>query len=255
MINKLFYRFAKNTEKKYIPKADGAFVVSYALKDYIIKEYGVKYLPFYIIPCAISQTKINLHEKLFYRKQFRELYNVNDSDVLFIYSGGISPWQCVSESVDLFCRIKQKIQDPHMKMLILSRNCETLKHLKSESIMVDSFASNMVDKVQCAGDFAFMLRDDCVTNNVAFPNKFLEYVASGMKIVASPFIFDIKIQLDEFKLGVIINHKQEDIQELLNYIRESYNYGNDFDLRQELLDRLCFEKTLSPFIAALRGGE
>jgi len=52
---------------------------------------------------------------------------------------------------------------------------------------------------------------------VAFPNKFLEYVQSGMSIFTTPNVYEIAEQIKKYDLGVLYN-MSGDISKLISYI-------------------------------------
>ena len=88
-----------------------------------------------------------------------------------------------------------------------------------------------------------MLRQNFVTNNVAYPNKFIEYVVSGMKVIATPFVNDIATQINKYGVGLVLNDFNADT--LAGYVLESSSeYMSDLDRRQALLDDVCFENRL-----------
>ena len=248
-LRKLLFRPFKKTEKKYMPYADGIFAVSNALKHYLISEYFLIDKKFFIVPCAQNRKEINASEKVANRQKYREKYGVLDDEKLFIYSGGLSPWQCVEESVNLFKAIKTK--EPKAKLLLLTGAVEKIRKYEGNGILVDSIPFNLVDEVICAGDYAFMLRGDYITNNVAYPNKFIEYVSSGMKIIATPYVDDIAKQIESSGVGCILDKNPE--EELIKYLQKDCEYLSDIENRQKLLDDLCFENRLKPFAEYLKG--
>ena len=153
----------------------------------------------------------------------------------------------MEESVALFKEIQSVEQN--CKLLLLTGNAAAIRHYEGNGIMVDSLPFHLVNDVICAGDFAFLLRDNFVTNNVAYPNKFIEYVASGMKIIATPHVKDVASQTEEYGLGFVFDNNKEF---LFEYVRSSGCYMEDIDKRQALLDDVCFENRLKPFIAFMK---
>ena len=99
--------------------------------------------------------------------------------------------------------------------------------------------------VLCAGDYAFLLRDDYVTNNVAYPNKFLEYVSCGLKIIATPYVHDVADQIRKFNLGVIYDYSSP---LNIDVAKDRADYMGDIDIRNELFRSVSFKSTLKPFI-------
>ena len=243
LIRKLAYGIMRRQEKKYMKHADAFFAVSVALKKYLIDNYGLKNKEFFIVPCSQKQQVLDVETKKSNRVKYRQKYNISENEKLFIYSGGLSPWQCVEEAVVLFKKVAQSV--PNCKMILFTGDQRAIEKYQSDNIMVDSLPFNLVNDVICAGDYAFMLRGDYVTNHVAYPNKFIEYVCSGMKVIATPFVKDVATQIMDHEIGIVLEEIKED--SLIEYVKNSKSYMDDVESRQKLLDDVCFENRLKPF--------
>lgn len=213
-------------------KVDCFFVVSDALKNYLINRYkmkkGVKFL---VVPCATKMNDTLFAEYDEYRSIYRAKYGIKQDEKVFIYSGGISAWQCIPQTIALYEKIKRNLNQK-TKLLIFSHRNDFFKGFsdKDDSIIIDSYGPQELSKALFAGDFAFMLREDCVTNNVAFPNKYLEYVQSRMKIITTPYVYEVSKQIREYDLGFICDFTDE-IQDLLSYIKASKVNESDVVLK------------------------
>ena len=238
---KAFYKIAKHIERKYLKQFDAYFVVSDALKAYLENEYHIMGKPFFRIPCAISDTIINIEECKANRKKYRAKYHLKDDELLFVYSGGVSPWQCIDESVEMYHDIERKLKTK-CKLLLMSNNKQYLEKFSAEDVIIDSYSGDEVRKVLCAGDYAFMLRQNFVTNNVAYPNKFLEYVSCGLKIIATPHVHDVAKQIREFNIGICDN-----VNLNAEYFESSLAWMSDVASRNKLLQQTSFKTTLEPF--------
>lgn len=245
---RLMYRYGKYNEKKYISKLNGTFVVSNALAGYLNKEYKLSNFKHYVIPCSLDNEDLDQDTILSNREEYREKYNIKSDEILFVYSGGTSPWQCVDKSIKIFKELRLKY-NLKAKMLILSHDISTIKKMinNSKDIISDSVNAEEVNKILCAGDYAFLLRDDYVTNNVAFPNKFLEYVQSGMKIITTPYVYDVARQIEQFDLGIIINLEEDSAEKIASYIIKESKL-DDSNARKQLLKKNSFEETLINFV-------
>lgn len=243
---KLLYRRTKYIDRKYLPMFDAFLAVSDALIKYMKTEYGLENKKFFKIPCSISITPADKEVVLSNRLFYRQKYGLREEQLLFIYSGGTSPWQCIDKSVKLFKEIKDN--NPcctNAKMLIMTGQTEKVRQYESEDVIIDSYPGNEVVNVLCAGDFAFMLRDDYVTNHVAYPNKFLEYVACGLKVIATPYVYDVADQINQYDLGIIYDYSKPislDFKEIRS------QYLKDVDRRKALIESVGFHTTLKRFV-------
>lgn len=248
IIRKFFYKTTMRFQRKSFPLADGFFVVSNALKKHIQECVpGLNNKAFFIIPCGIKETEVDYNESLKNRNQYRNKYKIADDELLFIYSGGVSPWQCIEESVSLFKHFSEET-DRKCKMLILSGNLNYISKFKCDSIITDSYSGDEVRKVLCAGDYAFLLRGDFMTNHVAYPNKFLEYVSSGMKIIATENVEDVAMQVRDYSVGVIVNLSDKLSEKISS---EAVEYLSDIKERNALLLSTSFATTVKPFVKFL----
>lgn len=248
-IRKMFYYTSKRNLMRSTPLADGFFVVSNALKKHILDSVkGVETKQFFIIPCGIKETEINREESINNRTEYRNKYNIKENEILFVYSGGVSPWQCIEESVSLFKEYSRNTDDK-CKMLILSGNKDYIRKFKDDKVLIDSYSGDEVRKVLCAGDYAFLLRGNYLTNHVAYPNKFLEYVSSGMKIIATENVDDVAMQVRDYSVGIIVGIN-DSLSEKLE--EPHFEYLADINERNALLTATSFEITLKPFVEYLK---
>lgn len=245
---KFLYYLFQHLEKKYIPKFDAAFAVTEELKKHVSRKYDAGELNYFIVPC--SKRKCDIDEetirknRIFYRKK----YKIADDEILFIYSGGYSPWQCVDESIALFYEFQKRYNK--CKFLILSGDEDKIKTNGNINIIKDSVPFDKVDSTICAGDYAFMLREDKVTNNVAFPNKYCEYLASGMKIISSPYLNTISKSIIKHNVGLVLDNNL-DIDRLYEYVISTKNEKTDINVRQKMLNEISFDETLKSFVKYL----
>lgn len=217
ILNLLYYK-QTFCEKMYLSYADGALVVTKALEEYTRKRYKLsERFKFYIIPCATSSLGIENDEYQEYRIKYRQKYGIKDDEVAFIYSGGISPWQCIEETIEVYRKLQSQIKQKS-KLLIFSFNIDAIKHLlEGIEVIHDRYSPDELSKALCAGDYAFLLRQDNLTNNVAFPNKFLEYVQGGMKIITTPYVYEISQQVQDFEFGILYDFSTN-LSNIVDYI-------------------------------------
>ena len=203
---------------KNFKNIDYCIVVSEALKEYLNRRYSrneeMKYI---VVPCALNYEDVSPDNYLQARKKYRNKYKLKDRDVVFVYSGGISKWQCIQETIDLYEKISAVLSNA--KLLVFSHDIDYIKGLtENSSVVFDSYPPEELEDALCAGDFAFLVRKDCITNNVAFPNKYLEYVKSGMNIISTPYVYEISRQIEEYDIGYLYEF-ENDIGDILNYIK------------------------------------
>jgi hypothetical protein len=248
-IKSLLFLFIMFGEQKYLKKTDGILSVSSALCKYLDRIYNTEKVKKYVIPCSVMYDETIIENREYYRRIYRSKYGLLEHDLVFVYSGGISPWQCIDETIDMFCNYRDMYNNS-AKLLIYSHNHKNIEPLikGKTNILLYNLESNEVAKALCAGDFAFMLREDNITNNVAYPNKFLEYIHSGLKVISTEFVHDVSNQIREYDLGITIN-SFFDLNALNNYIIETNKKGYNKENIKDFLTSNSFESTLSAFVS------
>jgi glycosyltransferase involved in cell wall biosynthesis len=244
LLRNMFYRYAVFVGKKELPKFDGYFAVSTALKRHVQDKFNVTSDNFFIIPCGTNINCIDVNLSAENRAKYRQRYGISDDETVFIYSGGVSPWQCIEESVNLYDKIKSTGKFGKTRLCIFSGQLSAIEHFKRKDIIVGSLSSNEVAGVLNMGDFAFMLRGDYMTNRVAYPNKFLEYVAGGLQVIATNYVEDVRDQIIEYNLGNIVGLDGSGVEDICN----NKPFMSDVASRNDLLMHTGFVCTLKPFV-------
>jgi hypothetical protein len=62
-------------------------------------------------------------------------------------------------------------------------------------------------------DYGILIREYSVTNKVASPTKFAEYLNAGLKVIISPEIGDFSAMVDKYNLGYVY-HENNDMLDL-----------------------------------------
>jgi len=248
LLLRFIYIFEEIYYKRKLVYVDNFLVVSSALQNLLINRYKIAHNSlFFVVPCAIDLETVDTSLITKNRKQSRLKYGVNDNDILFVYSGGVSSWQCIKETVDIFYQIKRNLTFP-IKMIMLSHNISKLKEIAGnyDDIIYDSLNHSEVFEVLCSADYAFLIRDNIETNHVAFPNKFLEYISAGLKVITTPHLHDISKIVAQEQLGYIVDHRNINIELLIAYVLNTYR-NNDLANHQKLLTETSFKNTLLEF--------
>jgi len=241
--------------KNRIKISNGLLVVSNSLLEYINSVFPLlvdKKIKF-IVPCGGFQEMYSIDKYKYTRKKWRSELKVKEGDVLFIISSGVSPWQMLEENIALFRLYKEKFV--HAKLLILTiyRNqvrkiCEAI-NLSPQDYITMTADRSIYNDILMAGDIGLMLRDKKMTNFVAFPNKFNDYVFSNMLVVTSN-IDDVRLIVERYKIGIKIDDIfKPSIGEIelltTSIVNRSKNIERFYSLSKEVYEKyLYFPNTL-----------
>jgi len=213
MYYKFLYWFLKCVEKVVVKKSDVCIVVSNPLAKYCKDEYKAKEI--IIIPCGITEI-LDVGKIIKMRNNWREKLNIQDETIV-VYCGGLSRWQVINKNCYLFKKIKDLFINS--KLLLITPDPEkAIEIALSMGIKREEIISIFVDQkdvinVLCAADIGLMLRENKVTNVVAFPNKFSDYLNAGLIIITSAFVVDPSRILRGGNIGVVLNDEELRIDE------------------------------------------
>ncbi|MBM4147212.1 MAG: glycosyltransferase family 4 protein, partial [Nitrospira sp.] len=184
---RFLYYWAQFQLKKALRFADAALIVSRPMGDYLHERYGsVRTL---VVPCGISQKILNVDQLIQARKRRRDIWKVADEDPVFCYVGGLSEWQCVSEGLAVAVATIN-----HMKrgaIAIATNSPAEAKILAQKAgvgeklVCVEQVHESEIINWLAGGDAGLLLRHTNITNRVAFPNKFAQYLAAGLLVLTS----------------------------------------------------------------------
>lgn len=172
-------------ERKAVLLTDFRLAVSKRLIQYWMKTF--KYVPGreIVIPCTISQSlnesEINYREKLGFKNE----------DVILVYSGSTADWQSLNLLNDWFIQILRNFS--FIKILFLcQKNATTINLGKMFPTRLTQIFVNPeeVHHVLSICDYGILFREQSITNSVAAPTKFAEYLHAGLKIIISENVGD-----------------------------------------------------------------
>ena len=252
LLKGMLFRFTYHLEKSLINRnkkyVNGYFVVTDAMKEYIRKEFKTSEdAHFFIIPCATNVVPSNNRDYLNDRTKYRKKYKIDDDEKVFIYSGGVAPWQCVEKTITIYKQLADKLENKSRLLMFSHLKEDIIKFIGDDRrIQIDSYSPEELMHVLHVGDFAFLIRENNITNNVAFPNKYLEYIQSGMKIITTPYVKEIAKQVHDNCVGYIYDFDSS-IEELANYVKNTdVNSYREEEIRM-ILDKNSFTNTTQSF--------
>jgi len=131
-----------------------------------------------------------------------------DARFVVCYCGAMSHWQRPDALAAAFAAIAADMPDAHL--LIVSREAEPLlEQLRSAGVSperwtVRSARHEEVASYLMAADVGLLLRENTLTNRVASPVKFTEYLRCGLPVILTPYIGDFSGFAGRHGVGVAI---------------------------------------------------
>ena len=190
-------------EATAVREADFRIAVSSRLVEYWRERLGYDGDEHVVIPCTLplatglrpSTSPIARDELGFDRDR-----------IVAAFAGGSAGWQ----SFDLLDRFLGPIleADPRISVLLLSdvRLEELEIHRRFPGRIVRRWVSpDRVAEHLAVCDYGLLLREDTVTNRVASPTKFAEYLAAGLDVLISPGLGDLSDFVRRHGCGTVVD--------------------------------------------------
>lgn len=201
-------------EEEVVLQSDHRIGVSLELVNYWTERYAYRRGAETIIPCTLSGNFESLQLDKQQLQQVRLSLGFSLDDVVLCYSGAVSGWQSFALLSAFLIPVLQENSDT--KVLFLSPPDVQIARLSEqfpEQIVQRHLPAAQVHAYLYAADFGLLIRDDAMTNRVASPVKFAEYLASGLKVIISSKIGDYSKFVMDHACGYLVDDmKAKDIQ-------------------------------------------
>ncbi len=177
-------------------------VVSESLKNYIINNIDNPSLDISVNSClATNNFQFNESD----RSEIRNKLSINENEILFVLAtGGNHAWQNTDKTINLLVKKGYKI-------LNLSR-----KNINLDNVINIFIPYKEMPKYLSASDIAIVWREKSITNLVASPVKFSEYVCCGLPVITNDSVELIRNFIDTYNSGAVLKSIDDINEELLN---------------------------------------
>ncbi len=193
-------------EKKAVLGSDYRIAVSEKLSSWWKTEYGYPGNRHVIIPCTLHTAFRLEHPSENQIATLREKSGFKPDDIILVYSGSASGWQSfgVLEKILTVLLTRNK----NVKLVFLSQKDSAI------DTMIQKYPGQVSQQwldhrkvpaflMQC--DYGILYREDTVTNRVAAPTKFAEYLSAGLPVIISAHIGDYSDFVAAHHCGIVIN--------------------------------------------------
>lgn len=153
-----------------------------------------------VIPCTIDSTLVIPDVANYLERRIALGYKAND--VIIVYSGSIAGWQ--SFDTTAHCLEELLTNNPQLKILFLSQPHQAIEDLQKQyngRVNRLSVSHDKVPEYLSVADYGWLVREQSVTNEVASPVKFAEYIACGLKVIISNNLGDYSNWVLKHNLG------------------------------------------------------
>ncbi len=191
-------------ERSAVLNADYRIAVSNQLVKFWGEEYGYSKSDHVVIPSTLNN---DLNNELIKCK--------NDGAVKVVYAGSTSEWQSFSLVVKMLDEAMSK--QGNLEVLFLTREVPEIEVLakKYSGRCIRKWVNhNQVYEELSNCDYGILLREKRVTNKVASPVKFAEYLNAGLSVIISPDIGDYSEFVEKNQCGVVVSGNIPELRNL-----------------------------------------
>jgi hypothetical protein len=225
----------KAIESEAIKSSPRLLAVSSALVRYWKSEYAYNESKHVIIPCTMSHVNTEATSQ-----------PENRDTVRIVFAGGNGKWQSLDMMSQLLIPAFEK--DSRLELIMLTRadqNSIELKRRFADRVKIMWLPESEVHSVLSSCDYGWLVREDSVTNKVASPVKFAEYLSAGLSVIVSRELGDFSSFIREHGCGLIagetelLSLHQQTTEERTRNIQLAMNYFSKEKYREEY--RRCVE--------------
>ena len=197
-------------EKNALFKSDAQLAVSKKLIEWWKQQYGFTPSLSAQIPCTISthfNSPLNVEQEI---EHARKAFNITKEDVVLVYSGSSAGWQSF-ELVDDYL-FKQFTENKQLKLIFLSNE------IPKDSKLFSGFKNRIITKwvkpqevrdLLLLADYGLLIREESITNKVASPVKFAEYLSCGLQVIISENIGDFSDFVRQHNCGILYSKENK----------------------------------------------
>lgn len=236
-------------EKEVVLQSDFRIGVSNALVQYWKERFSYSSDKHVVIPCTLStnfKTRLPSKEKILNNRQ--ELgYSVDD--VILVYAGSTAGWQSFNLLQEFLSPLLKSNRD--IKVLFLSKedkNNTLLKESFPDQVNVQWVGSDEVNNFLTIADYGMLLREESLTNRVASPTKFAEYLISGLPVLISQNLGDYSQFVEANACGKVLGPGSEKPEfssvsytekERLNNLGKKYFIKSSLEIKEQYKKLIC----------------
>lgn len=197
----------RKTQRMALAAADGLNTVSHKLAEHL-RDTGsfTRDVPRTVVGCCAEQQRFFYDPEL--RQTQRAALGLQDKFVV-CYCGAMSHWQRPDQVAAAFAAIRAAM--PDSQLLIVSREAEVLvRHLVRVGVPVNAYTCRAAKHAEVArylnaADVGLLLRENTLTNRVASPVKFAEYLRCGVPVILTHYVGDFSDFVRQHDVGATVD--------------------------------------------------
>jgi hypothetical protein len=201
----LLYLVLKKMGKKIISGSDSLSVVSGQYKKYLESKYNTGIKSIVVYPCTYDSDDFYTDESL--RKIYREKYQIQNHQKVFIYSGSMNKYQMPADIFRFYTNIAKQDPGKSCVFIFLTLDKEKATNLSKSyrihNLIIKSVYGTDLLGIYNASDIGVICRKKDIINRVASPTKIAEYLSTGNSVILTEGIGDYSKDLRGRKIAIV----------------------------------------------------
>lgn len=198
-------REAAEVERQAVLASDCRLAVSNALVGYWRQRFSYAGDAHVVVPCTLGAGLSHAEPQAPPAGALRAVLGWTDEDAVLVYSGSTAGWQGFGLAAELVPGWLRG--DERRRALFLCQPHEAIARMERD--FPGRVARRWVEHRQVGAvlrqcDIGLLVRPPCVTNRVASPTKFAEYLSAGLQVAISAGIGDFSEQVRRDGLGQVL---------------------------------------------------
>ena len=195
----------KIIERLLIPFADHVICVSDSIAKEYIRLYKIK-KPSLILNCPLYFNKTSP------TNYFREKFNLNSNQMIFLYQGGFTKDRGIESTLDAFKKRKETDKVIIFMGYGILENTIKLASTQYGNVFYHPAVSPdiLLDYTTSANIGILLYKNTCLNHYYCLPNKFFEYTQAELPVLISD-LYEMKNIVEKYKNGIWV---EDDITKL-----------------------------------------
>jgi hypothetical protein len=197
-------------EKNAVLKTGFRISVSSKLVEYWKQRFGYNSAAQVIIPCTLNSGFKGEMLSAVAVKNIRAEEGFASADLILVYSGSVSGWQSFGILHNFLSPFLK--ENKNNKILFMSSEDSNIKKIMQEfpgQVSCRWVEHKDVQKILSMCDYGILIREKSITNKVASPVKFAEYLSAGLKVMISEELGDYSDFVKENNCGQVIKEGEK----------------------------------------------
>ena len=196
-------------EKEAVLSSGFRIAVSEQLIQYWKREFNYEDTNHVVVPCTLNKIYEDVVISSNKIEHARHLIGLHKEDIAFIYSGSVAGWQSFNLVYDFIKPLL--LNNKNVKLIFLAAKESTISKIENEfksRVFCCHVKPVEVQEYLLAADYGLLIRENTITNQVASPVKFAEYLSCGLPVIISDKLGDYSEFVVTNKCGYLLNKFQ-----------------------------------------------